>query len=98
MKTNVDIKSFFMFFMAILCPKCVSNTHYMKNKNITYGYKGKRIKRFGIVMSSMPIRILMGVITLALCFNGLYDYVNVKRMPNISLTKCKLMVSKEKRI
>ena len=33
----------------------------------------------GILMSSMPIRILMGAITIALCLNGHYDY----KMSNI---------------
>ena len=34
-------------------------------------------------MSFMPTKIVTGVIILTLCFNGYYDYENVKRMPNI---------------
>ena len=55
----------------------------MANKMITSGYKGMSIKLMGILTSFIAIRILMGVIIRASCFNGHYDYENVKVMRNI---------------
>ena len=97
-ENNVGIIFFMSFHGHYNAQKCVSNIHYMANKIITSGYKGKWIKRIGIVISFKPIRIFKGVIFLVLCFNGHYDYVNVTLMPNISWTKCLLKVSKEKHI
>ena len=83
MKTN-GVKPCFIFFHDHYNDqKCVNNTHYMANKMITSGYKGMSIKLMGILTSFIAIRILMGVIILASCFNGHYDYENVKVMRNI---------------
>ena len=49
-------------------------------------------------MSSMPIRISIGVIILALCFNDHYANFSVNLTPYTSWTKCYLMATKEKRI
>ena len=59
----------FYFFGHYNVKSCVSNVHYMANKMVTNGYKGKSRYRMSILMSFMPIRILMGAITRALCFN-----------------------------
>ena len=46
--------------------------------------KEKSINRIDILTGFMSIRILMGATTLALCFNGHYNYTNAKLNPSFA--------------
>ena len=64
LKTNGAIKPCFRFFMANIMTKTGKNTHYMTNKMVTNGNKGKSIKFSGILMGFMLIKILLGTLPL----------------------------------
>ena len=62
---NDAINPRFMFFHGHYNDQvCVSNSHFMINKILTNGYKGKSMTSMGILLSFMSIIILMGPLPL----------------------------------